>query len=225
MPESAFPVTAADAALDFEAPYVLERLLKDRVVDTPAQAAELFMEIKRYLLLTAATPEATLGMHSARVDEAWHAFLLYTREYADFCTRFFGRYIGHAPTNAPRSSTGPHPDRPQLTFDGFRSRYQEFFGQPLPDVWYDELSVAPARRVINDAAGTLSAVMADDMAHLYDDAPEPLLSANAIVFAALDFVARTGAFYVRELPGELADDEKVALIQALVSIGTLRVAP
>ncbi|MFB0627024.1 hypothetical protein [Streptomyces sp. AB3(2024)] len=39
---------------------------------------------------------------------------------------------------------------------------------------------------------------------------------------ALAFIARTGAFYVRELPGGLTDAEKVELAAALVEDKILR---
>ncbi len=37
------------------------------------------------------------------------------------------------------------------------------------------------------------------------------------------FIATTGAFYVRELPADLSDEEKVALISTLVDMRLLRV--
>ncbi|WP_374201838.1 hypothetical protein [Actinokineospora sp. PR83] len=44
---------------------------------------------------------------SAEVDPGWHAFLLYTREYTEFCHRIAGRFIHHVPEDTPGSvSTG-----------------------------------------------------------------------------------------------------------------------
>ena len=40
-------------------------------------------------------------MHSLRVDEVWHQFVLFTVEYVTFCKRYFGRYVHHSPSNAP----------------------------------------------------------------------------------------------------------------------------
>jgi hypothetical protein len=34
---------------------------------------------------------------SEMVDAGWHAFLLHTREYAEFCARVAGRFIHHRP--------------------------------------------------------------------------------------------------------------------------------
>lgn len=38
-----------------------------------------------------------VSMPSRLVDDAWHAFIIHTREYADFCKRAFGRILHHAP--------------------------------------------------------------------------------------------------------------------------------
>jgi hypothetical protein len=46
----------------------------------------------------------------------------------------------------------------------------------------------------------------------------------AITRDAIDFIASTGAFYVRELPGDLTGEERVATVKALVKYRLLRVA-
>lgn len=38
-----------------------------------------------------------LGMPSKAVDDAWHEFIVMTRDYAAFCTGAFGRYLHHTP--------------------------------------------------------------------------------------------------------------------------------
>lgn len=212
-------------ALAFEAPYVVERLVKDQVVASAAQAEQLFTEAKRYLVLSAVNDDVAVGMCSARVDEAWHTFILYTAEYAEFCTRYFGRYMGHAPKNAPTGSAAPHHHRPELGFPEFIERYEELFGELLPDVWYDSLDIAPDQRVFNDSAGRMQATREGSSAELLTEQGDPVLSANGIVHDALAFIADTGAFYVRELPGGLTDAEKVRLVETLLTVGTLRLAP
>lgn len=42
--------------------------------------------------------EGSEGQRPTRVEDlGWHAFLLFTREYAEFCHRTAGRFIHHAP--------------------------------------------------------------------------------------------------------------------------------
>jgi hypothetical protein len=161
-------------------------------------------------------------MHSLRVDEAWHQFILFTAQYAEFCARYFGRYVHHSPSNAPKVERAE--DIPVASFAEFRARYEELFGSPLPDVWYDERSLTPLRRVLNEHAGRLTLRADGDAIDLLAPNGEVVLTVNDVAGEALAFVARTGAFHVRELPGELTDDEKVALAAALVRCRILRVA-
>jgi hypothetical protein len=93
---------------------VLHRFLKLYDVSW-AEAEDLFTEVKKWLWLCS-LPEAkalsiTSPMHM--MDEMWHNFVLFTRDYAIFCDRYFGRLLHHAPTRqseierrrrAPRAS-------------------------------------------------------------------------------------------------------------------------
>jgi hypothetical protein len=217
-----------EEALAFNAPFVIDRLVKDRVADTPAFAQELFTEAKKYLVLCEATPDMTFGMCSAIVDEAWHAFILFTTEYTEYGRRYFGSYVHHSPADNYQTvdraeNAGRSPK--EASFNEFRQRYEELYGHPLPAVWYDDNSVAPSRRVINDKAGTLTVTIDDHTAHLSDDSGNTVLSVNELASEALDFIARMPDFYVRELPGDLTGEEKAGVIAPLVRLGVLRLAP
>ena len=214
-------------ALTFQAPYVVERLVKDRVVGSVAEGEELFNEAKKYLVLSEVHRDLVVGMYSVRVDEAWHAFILYTDQYREFCKKYFGKYIGHAPTNAPEADDHDHDHqhRQELTFEEFREKYEDLFGEPLPDVWYNLRGVSPDRRVFCDLAGSMTVAQRDSVAELVDDTGDVVISVNDLALSALEFIARTGAFYVRELPGDLTDGEKVALIEGLMAAGAIRPAP
>jgi hypothetical protein len=47
----------------------------------------------------------SFGMPSKIVDDAWHEFILMSREYSQFCDKAFGGYLHHAPAG---SSDEPH---------------------------------------------------------------------------------------------------------------------
>jgi len=49
-------------------------------------------------------------------------------------------------------------------------------------------------------------------------------SVDSIAREAVTFIATTGAFYVRELPGDLTDEERIAIAATLVEQRLLRVA-
>lgn len=229
-------------ALAFEAPNVLDRLLSDRVVETRAQAEKLFTEVKKYLVLCELSHDRVIGMYSEMVDAAWHTFILFTDQYADYGRRFFGRYLSHAPTHygpghhgkrrtavknrppaIPVNGRGP---RWKSTFTDFRERYEALFGQPLPDVWHDVCFITVNRRMlVDDRRGRLTLARSDGYVALCRTDGTAVLSVNDMACAALQFIIAAGAFYVRELPGGLTDDEKIGLAQALVRSGALKVAP
>jgi hypothetical protein len=210
------------AALDFDAPYLVERLVKHGTAASPQEALALFTEVKRYLVLATTDRSRLWDMYSLRVDEAWHQFILYTAQYSEFCRRFFGHYVHHTPNNAPGSAA--HATVPPASFAQFCDRYRELFGVLPPDVWYDELSITPASRLRNDLAGKLTLRRQDDVIELLSESGDVLFSINDLAEDALAFIVEKRAFYVRELPGELDDEEKVGLAGALVEGGILRVA-
>jgi len=222
--ESAVPHTAPEVdVLAYEAPFLIDKLVEDRIADDEAEAHALFREVKRFLVLVRTGDDARWDMCSRRIDEAWHQFVLFTREYIHFCMRYFGSYVQHRPHGAPE--TGEGSARGDWSFSAFAARYEAFFGERLPDVWYDDKSVTPRRRVINDNAGQLNVREGQGVVSLVSPSGEVLLTANALASAALRFIARTDAFYVRELPGGLSDEEQVLLAATLVETQVLRVAP
>lgn len=46
-----------------------------------------------------------VSMPSQAVDAAWHEFILFTRNYRDFCNKALGRFLHHTPAEAMRSPT------------------------------------------------------------------------------------------------------------------------
>jgi hypothetical protein len=225
-PHTSIPAPArlsmAMQALAYQAPFVTEKLVKARVAQSAEEAEALFLEAKRYIVLAQSDDAKIWQMHSLRVDEAWHQFILFTAQYSAFCQRFFGRYIHHSPSNAPKVDKAQA--TPLASFAEFRARYEELFGSSLPDIWYDERSMTLERRVLNERAGVLTLRQQGDVIDLVGPGGDALMSVNAFARTALTFIARTGAFHVRELPGELTDEEKIALIATLVEYRILRVA-
>ena len=208
-------------ALSYDAPFLVAKLVKDHVVDDPDEALALFREVKRYLVLTAERRDVAWSMYSLRVDAIWHQFILFTTQYIDYCRDNFGRYVQHAPSTAPRVE-GAHRGTAS-TFALFRAQYRELFGEELPDLWYDETNVRIDTRIVNARAGALH-VRRDDMVTLLDAGGEPLFAVEDVAGPALEFIARTGTFFVRELPGALRDDQRIAVIATLVEHRVLDLA-
>lgn len=82
---------------------LFERLVKRVVQDEglPLQEAEQVMDAAiGFLKLCADYPRYGFNP-SPQVDIGWHTFLLYTKEYADFCDEIAGRFLHHAPNDDP----------------------------------------------------------------------------------------------------------------------------
>ncbi len=208
--------------LTYEASFLIEKLLTDAIIESVEEGEQLFTEVKRWMLMVHYDRSKTWEMYSLRIDAVWHQFILFTDEYMKFCDCYFGAYFSHSPGNAPdnkemeQSSIG--------SFNEFKRRYETIFGAELPGVWYDERSVNLHRRLLNDNAGKLFVEEKDELINMINTDGKILLSINLLAGDAIAFIAATKAFYVRELPGDLTDEEKILLARTLVEFNILRVA-
>ncbi|HEX7667501.1 MAG TPA: hypothetical protein VF407_23375 [Polyangiaceae bacterium] len=87
-----------DDVLRYENEEVVHRFAADHGISY-ADASEIFLETKRWLWLSATHRSLALPLFSeARaIDEMWHTFLLFSRDYATFCDESFGFFVHHAP--------------------------------------------------------------------------------------------------------------------------------
>jgi len=101
--------------------FVTERLERKGLVSA-AHMAETVSEFRRYMALVGLGYRG-LGMLSPEVDDVWHAFILFTREYAAFCQDAFGTFIHHVPRTS-RAAV------PEASRGNFLRAYAEVFGEP-----------------------------------------------------------------------------------------------
>jgi len=87
-------------------------------------------EFRKYMLLRRIYRSQVLPMPSKLVDEVWHQFILFTKDYHNFCNYVFGEYIHHQPTTASRQ-----PSRKSI--QQFYRSYRAQFGEP-PSIWDSE---------------------------------------------------------------------------------------
>lgn len=213
--------------LNYKAPFLIEKLQKEQIVESAEEAQALFTEVLRYLVLDTLYPHKKWQMYSRRVDEVWHQFVLFTQQYIEFCVGYFGKLRHHFPSNAPGLPEQPAArDSTTRTLDlraaiEFRETYERTFGMPLPDLWYDRKSVTLDRRVLIDAPiGELALETSDDMVRI-KRAGTSLFAVSKLASPALAFILRARSFYVREIPGELSDEEKLGLVDMLMVAGIL----
>jgi len=212
------------AMLGFEAPYLATKLVRLGIASSTAHAEELFLEVKKYLALSALRAEGEVPMFSTRVDQVWHEFVLFTREYALFCKQHVGHFMHHAPLEAAGADGAAA--RPVWTFEEFRRAYETSFGALSP-IWYDELALAPDTRL--GWAGWVSPLgvgQEEGRALLlrHADPPQVLCRTASRARDALEFIARHRFFLVRELPGLPSDRARLELCEPLVKFRILNLA-
>lgn len=114
-----------DRAMSFPMEHIIDRYMRD--FDVPLDVAlEHEKELKRYLTLCALRPDVSYGMKGA-VDDLWHTFVLFTRDYAAFCDEVAGHFIHHVPVT-PGAVIGP-------TTGGYGrmlADYETVFGEEPP---------------------------------------------------------------------------------------------
>lgn len=82
-------------------PELVDRLREQHPDLAPGNVTIALDGLKQFFLACLAAEDAgiarNVGMPSKIVDEAWHEFLLMTREYHAFCLQAFGHYLHHTP--------------------------------------------------------------------------------------------------------------------------------
>ena len=79
-----------------------ERLLDKRLATrhpelSEAQRQEVFAGLLDYFQLCRTAGKRMVAMPSQAVDDAWHEFILFTRQYDKFCQSAFGRFCTTPP--------------------------------------------------------------------------------------------------------------------------------
>jgi hypothetical protein len=164
------PFPALEEVLAFRHPDVVARFLKSWNV-SQAEAEEVFEDLKRWLWVSAVSVKERIPgekplplaiLHSmALVDEMWHAFILYTKDYTKFCVDHFGFYLHHGPTTSEqkaeakaRLETDPAAFEAQIAAD-FETQFSFIYDKLGPEVlsrWYSEWTDKITQEYLNSIA-------------------------------------------------------------------------
>jgi hypothetical protein len=68
------------------------------------------------------------------IDLMWHLFLLYTRDYQDFCQRYFGEYLHHQPDLVPMFEKQGYNFKENL--EKFLNYTFDIFGESVVKRWF-----------------------------------------------------------------------------------------
>jgi hypothetical protein len=100
---------------------VRKQILSEEIVD------QAISEYRKFLVL-ARLGYGPLEMFSKQVDEVWHAHILFTRDYAEFCQIAFGRFLHHQPNSSSAKKSKEQYD----PASHFTTVYTKVFGSLSP---------------------------------------------------------------------------------------------
>jgi hypothetical protein len=90
----------------FALPEGLRRKFREARPGLGAEDEQLaFDALREYFHVCRVAGRRFVSMPSQAADDAWHAFILFTRSYDGFCRRAFGRFLHHTPAEAMSSAT------------------------------------------------------------------------------------------------------------------------
>jgi hypothetical protein len=134
-------------ALAYRNRHVVDRFLSEYPIPRD-EAEDIFRETKRWLWLCGKSGHSaalTVTSSMTVIDEMWHAFVLFTPDYAAYCERHFGRMLHHVPTTHTESARffrrlEKTPDRVATEIGKSRRRQYEIVAEFLGDrtlrKWY-----------------------------------------------------------------------------------------
>jgi len=89
--------------LSYENPSVIARFIKEYGA-AEEDAKECFNALKQFLIVCIFNDGGRII--SKPVDDMWHTFILFTKDYQSFCEEYLGRFVHHVPSE----SAGERPD-------------------------------------------------------------------------------------------------------------------
>lgn len=118
------------------------------------EALELFEDMKKWLWLSDYNYKQSkseqhihlaISQSTKLIDEMWHTFILFTRDYCEFCTCYFGRYLHHRPApqsayheqiKAYESNRGEYMARQKKAFADQYGLIHDLLGEDVLIKWY-----------------------------------------------------------------------------------------
>jgi hypothetical protein len=83
-----------------------DKLSKNHPELSPEEVDRVGRGLRQFFISHLMCGRKFVAMPSQVVDDLWHEFILYTRDYEQFCKRAFGRFMHHTPAVAMSSAAG-----------------------------------------------------------------------------------------------------------------------
>ena len=136
--------------LRYKNPHVLYRYNKD-FPDNKMAPEEAFEELVKFFWLSLKHQEEKLSfpennefdficvIHSEmkEIDDMWHTFLLFTKDYISFCQQYLGKFFHHSPNTDSEEQITQHDF--ELDFSRFLSYVYDNLGEETLVKWFGVL--------------------------------------------------------------------------------------
>jgi hypothetical protein len=155
-----------EEALAYRNRHVVDRFVERHGLPRE-EAEDLFVETLRWLWLCRraqrdpGAPELFIDECMALLDEMWHTFVLFTREYSRWCDTYLGGYVHHEPTTSEeKARTQRESERDPAAFRArreaqMRALYEYVHDQLGEDTLIKWYSTYPERYCANQSESAL----------------------------------------------------------------------
>lgn len=122
---------ALSEVLEYQNERIVDSFSKKYCV-TKEQSMLIFQETLKWLWLcheSEKVPELTLFIDKTTyiIDEMWHTFILFTKDYRNFCLDYFGHFIDHEPSHSGATKSDWKKKDSQLEREKYRSELEAMY--------------------------------------------------------------------------------------------------
>ncbi len=136
------------ALLKFSHPDLIDRFSYDYGLSRPT-VETIFQDLMRYLWIADRLQSQSLHRRKSQllgslviidswliIDEMWHSFLLFNKDYEEFCLKHFGHILRHAP-DTTRTSVLQKRSK-AINYEAYVDLIYDNFGATVANRWFVE---------------------------------------------------------------------------------------
>lgn len=127
-----------------------DRIEKEEGADS--ESSQKIMNESLGFLVACAENSGVALSPSEKVDVGWHTFILYTKDYAEFCENIAGEFIHHEPSDSKEAEQTTEAMTIKDTFDFLQEKGYEVD----PELWLTDLPIDETQRCSSHCRNTCS---------------------------------------------------------------------
>jgi hypothetical protein len=120
--------TKINMALAYDNPDIIKKFSTEYNIEFNL-SSQYFTELKKFLFLCSNHSEILAP--SAEIDKIWHTFILFTKDYREYCFYFLGKFIDHIPDVKKNEETVAKENYLQNTIIAYENEFADLNN----DIW------------------------------------------------------------------------------------------